>query len=153
VYSTIHLVEVRLELLELTIGKTAELERVGAHRNRVSSIEATSQNSSENHASRRNTSDLEAARTARSEGELSTVERLVAHVVVVLGNSVERVHLAAVVDAAAANSATEETADNAASKVGTGTEDTIASEAFAVKTLLSVDGGGEDHGEGDEGVD
>jgi hypothetical protein len=146
-------VEVRLELLELTIGKTAELERVGAHRNRISSIEAAGQNSSKDHASGRNTSNLEAARTARGEDELSTIERCVAHVVVVLRNRVERVHLAAVVDTAATNKATEDAADNAASKVGTGTKDTIASEAFAVKTLLSVDGGGKDHGEGDEGVD
>ena len=45
--------EVRLELLELFIGKAAESERVGTKRNRVSSVEAASQDSSKDHAGRR----------------------------------------------------------------------------------------------------
>jgi hypothetical protein len=119
----------------------------------VTSIEATGEDSRENHASRGNTGNLEAAKAARSEAELSAIERLAAHVVIVLRNRVERVRLAAIVDAAAANDTAKDTADDAASKVGTGTEDTIASEALAVKTLLSFDRDGKDHGESNEGVD
>jgi hypothetical protein len=142
-------VEVRLELLELSISKSAELERVGAHRNRVSSIKATSQSSSEDHASGRHTSNLEATRTSRSKAKGSAIERLAAHVVVVLRDRVEGVDIAALVDAAAVDEATEDAADER----GSGAEDTVAGEAFAVETLLGFDGGGEDHGEGDEGVD
>jgi hypothetical protein len=141
-----------LELTQLLVRKTGKLERVSTHGGRVTSIEATGEDGRENHASRRNTGDLEAARAARSEAELSAIERLAAHVVIVLRNRVERVHLAALADAAAGNDTTKDPADDAASKVGTGTDDTIASEALAVKTLLSFDRGGEDHGEGNEGV-
>lgn len=143
-----HLVEVRLELLHFRVGKTAELERIGSQRNREPSIEATSQRSSKNHTSARNTSNLETARTGRSKSELGAAERLAAHVVVVLRDSVEGIGLAALVDAAAANGA----ADYAAKELGTGTEDTVAGEAFAVETLLGFGGGGEGHGEGDDDV-
>jgi hypothetical protein len=153
IHQSFFLVEVRLELTQLLVRKTGELERVCTHGSRVTSIEATGEDSRENHASRRNTGDLEAARAARSEAELSAIERLAAHVVIVLRNRVERVHLAALVDAAAGNDTTKDTANDAASKVGTGTEDTVASEAFAVETLLSFDRGGKDHGESNEGVD
>ena len=141
--------EVRLEFSELTIGKTAESERVGAKRNRVSSVVAAGQSSSEDHASGRNTSDLEAARASRGKAEGSALERLAAHLVVVLRNRVERVGLAAVVDAATADETTEDTANDCSSCLSK----TIASEAFAVEALLGFDGGGKDHGEGDEGVD
>ena len=141
--------EVRLELLELFIGKAAESERVGTKRNRVSSVEAASQDSSKDHAGRRHTSDLEATRTGRSEAELSTAERLVAHVVVVLRNRVERVGLATLVNTAATDSTTDHTTE----ELGTGAQNTVSSEAFTVKALLGFDGGGKDHGEGDEGVD
>jgi hypothetical protein len=141
-------VEVRLKLLKLSISKTAELERVGTHRNRVSSIKATSQSSSKNHASGRHTSDLEATRASRSKAKGSAIERLAAHVVVVLRDGVERVDIAALVDA----TAVDEAAEDAADERGAGAEDTVAGEAFAVETLLGFDGGGEDHGEGDEGV-
>jgi hypothetical protein len=152
-HQSFFLVEVRLELTQLLVRKTGKLERVCTHGGRVTSIEATGKDSRENHASRRNTGDLEAARAPRSKAELSAMKRLAAHVVVVLRNRVERVHLAALVDAAAGNDTTKDTADDAASKVGTGTEDTVSSEAFAVKALLGVDGGGKDHGKGDEGAD
>lgn len=118
VYGPLHLVEVRLELLKLCISQTAESERVGTKRNRVSSIVAASQSSSEDHASGWNTSDLETARSSRSEGELSAVEGLAAHVVVVLGNRVERIGLAALVNAAAADS----TANNAAQELSPGAQ-------------------------------
>jgi hypothetical protein len=149
VYRSLHLVEVRLELLELCISQTAESERVGTKRNRISSIIAASQDSSENHAGRRHTSDLETARAGRSESELGSVERFAAHVVVVLGNRVERVGLATLLDAAAADG----TADDTTKELGSGAQNTVSSEAFAVKALLGFDGGGEDHGEGGEGVD
>lgn len=100
-----------------------------------------------NHASRGNAGNLEAARSGRSEGELSAVERFMAHVEVVLRYGVERVGLATLVDAAAA---VDGTADHAAEKLSTGAEDTIASEAFAVERLLGFDGGGEGHGEGND---
>jgi len=141
-------VEVRLKLLQFRVGKTAELERISSQRNREASIEATSQRSSKNHASARNTSNLEATRAGRGESELGATERLAAHVVVVLRDSVEGIGLAALVDAAAANGA----ADYAAKELGTGTEDTVAGEAFAVETLLGFGGGGEGHGEGDDDV-
>jgi hypothetical protein len=153
VYQSFFLVEVRLELTQLLIRKTGKLERVCTHGGRVTSIEATGEDGRENHASRRNTGDLEAARAARSEAELSAIERLAAHVIIVLRNRFERVRLTAVVDAAATNDTAKETAHDTASKVGTGTKDTVASEALAVKTLLSFDRGGKDHGEGNEGVD
>jgi hypothetical protein len=153
IHQSFFLVEVRLELTQFLVRKTGELERVCTHGSRVTSIEATGEDSRENHACRRNTGDLEAARAARSEAELSAIERLAAHVVIVLRNRVKRVHLAALVDAAAGNDTTKDTADDAASKVGTGTEDTVTSKAFAVKTLLSFDRGGKDHGKGNEGVD
>jgi hypothetical protein len=110
-------VEVRLKLLELSIGKTAELERVGTHRNRVSSIKATSQSSSKNHTGGRHTSDLETARASRSEAEGSAIERLAAHVVVVLRDRVERVDVAALVDAAAVDEAAEDAAEVARTMV------------------------------------
>jgi hypothetical protein len=153
VHQSFFLMEVRLELTQLLVRKTGKHERVCAHGGRVTSIEATGEDGRENHASRRNASDLEAARAARGEAELSAIEGLAAHVVIVLRNRVERVHLAALVDAAAGNDTTKDTADDAASKVGTGTEDTVTGEAFAVKALLGVDGGGKDHGKGDEGAD
>ena len=140
--------EVRLELSELTIGKTAESERVGAERNRVSSVVAAGQSSSEDHASGRNTSDLEAARTSRSEGESGALEGLAAHLVVVLRNRVERV-VAALVNSAA----TDGTADDTTEELSSSAENTIPSKTFAVEALLGFDGGGKDHGEGDEGVD
>jgi len=146
-------VRVRLELVQLLIRETGELERVCTHRGRVTSIESTSKDGCESHASGGNTSNLEAPGATRSRAELSTIERLAAHAVVVLRNRVERVRLAALVDAAAGNDTTKDTADNAASKVGIGIGDTIASEALTVKTLLSFDRGGKDHDEGDEGVD
>lgn len=141
--------EVRLELLKLFIGKAAESERVGTKRNRVSSIEAASQDSSKNHAGRRHTSDLEATRTGRSKAELSTAERLVAHVVVVLRNRVERVGLATLVNTAAADGTT----DNTTEELGPRRKHAVSSKSFTVKTLLGFDGGGKNHGEGDEGVD
>jgi hypothetical protein len=118
------------------------------HGSRVTSIEATGEDGRENHASRRNTGDLRAARVAKSEAELGANKRPTAHVLVALRTRVERVHLAALVDAAAANDAAEEAAHDVASKVGTCTKDTVASEAFAVKTLLCFDRGGKDHGKG-----
>jgi hypothetical protein len=148
-YRSIHLVEVGLELMKLLIGKTAESERVGTKRNRVASIVAASQDSSKDHASGRHTSNLEATRTSRSETELSTAERLVAHVVVVLRDRVERVGLATLVNTAA----TDGTTDHTTEELGTGAQNTVSSEAFTVKALLGFDGGGKDHGEGDEGVD
>jgi len=111
-------VKVRLELLKLCISQTAESERVGTKRNRVSSVVAASQSSSENHASGGDTSDLEATGTSRSEAELGSVERLAAHVVVVLRDRVERVGLATLVNAAAANG----TADYTAEELSTGAQ-------------------------------
>jgi hypothetical protein len=142
-------VEVRLELLKLFVGKTAESERVRTKRNRVSSIKAASQDSSKDHTSGRHTSDLEATRASRSEAELSTTERLVAHVVVVLRNRVERVGLATLVNTAATDGTTDDTTE----ELSSGAQHAVSSKSFAVKALLGFDGGGKDHGEGDEGVD
>lgn len=136
--------EVGLKLVHLVIGKTAELERVSANWSRVSSVETASQSSGKDHASRRDTSNLEAAGSTRSKGELSTVERCVAHVEVVLRNGVEGIGLAALLDAATTDGA----ADYVADKFSASAENTVASEAFAVKRLLGFDGGGEGHGEG-----
>ncbi|KAH0389161.1 hypothetical protein KCU92_g191, partial [Aureobasidium melanogenum] len=109
-------------------------------------IEAASQSSGEDHASRRDASNLEATRSSRSEGELSAVERFMAHVEVVLRDGVERVGLATFVDAAAVDGA----ADHAADQLSTGAEDTVAGEAFAVEGLLGFDGGSKGHGEGND---
>jgi hypothetical protein len=109
-HQSFFLVEVRLELTQLLVRKTGELKRVCAHGGRVTSIGATGEDGRENHASRWNTDDLEAARAARSEAELSAIERLAAHVVIILRNRVEWVHLAALVDAAAGNDTTKDTA-------------------------------------------
>jgi len=62
VHQSFFLMEVRLELTQLLVRKTGELERVCTHGSRVTSIEATGEDGRENHASRRNTGDLEAAR-------------------------------------------------------------------------------------------
>lgn len=133
--SKAHLVEPRLKLVHLVISKAGESERISAKKSRVSSIEAASQSSGEDHASGRNANDLEAAGSGGSKGELSAIERLVARVEVVLRDGVERVGLAALVNAATTDGGTENITDNS----GAGLEETVASEAFAVERLPGFD--------------